>query len=257
MKRKIGANAPCPCGSGQTYESCCRGTKKVGGGSVRSGPMQMDMFPDVSKAVELQKERFRKHFGREPDSGENLYFDARSQEDADWRLIRDMLTVGLITSAFVFTYRQTGMMIFDSCRDRFPPEDLYLWDMSNWEYRSRLAAGEPDDMAPRKYTRGLSPACFAKDDDEVDGMPSPDALNAEAMEFMMSRRMKEAATRPELVYAFEKTGRIVTEANRQYLSDEDLEEWNAAIGEYFVRKEAGELDDEITPEDFEPESPRG
>jgi hypothetical protein len=39
--------------------------------------------------------------------------------------------------------------------------------------------------------------------------------------------------RPELLYAMEKTGRIVTERNKHLLSREEMAEWNAAIDEYF------------------------
>jgi hypothetical protein len=45
--------------------------------------------------------------------------------------------------------------------------------------------------------------------------------------------MERAGTRPEIIYAYKKTGRVVTEENSKQLSKEDLDEWNAAIAEYF------------------------
>jgi integrase len=45
---------------------------------------------------------------------------------------------------------------------------------------------------------------------------------------------------PALVYAMRKTGRIVTTRNRQFLSDEELEEWNNAIDEYHEKMDRGE-----------------
>ena len=41
-----------------------------------------------------------------------------------------------------------------------------------------------------------------------------------------------AGTPPDIVYAAQKTGRIVTVDNQHLLSDEELAEWNAAIEEY-------------------------
>jgi hypothetical protein len=35
-----------------------------------------------------------------------------------------------------------------------------------------------------------------------------------------------------LVYAMNKTGRIVTEQNMRFLTDADLQEWNDAVDEY-------------------------
>jgi hypothetical protein len=43
-----------------------------------------------------------------------------------------------------------------------------------------------------------------------------------------------AGIRPEIIYAMKKTGRMVTEANRRLLADEDLQEWQDAINEYFA-----------------------
>jgi DNA-binding transcriptional regulator YhcF (GntR family) len=51
----------------------------------------------------------------------------------------------------------------------------------------------------------------------------------------------KAAVRPELIYAMRKTGRIVTESNQQLLTDDELQEWQDAIEEYFalVEKQEG------------------
>ena len=40
--------------------------------------------------------------------------------------------------------------------------------------------------------------------------------------------------RPELIYAMRKAGRIVTESNQHLLTDEELQEWQDAIGEYLA-----------------------
>ena len=58
-------------------------------------------------------------------------------------------------------------------------------------------------------------------------MPHPEHL-----EHMMVEDMKKAGLDPAIIYAYEKTGRLVTEENQKLLSDADLDEWNAAIEEY-------------------------
>jgi hypothetical protein len=58
-------------------------------------------------------------------------------------------------------------------------------------------------------------------------MPHPEHL-----EHMMVEDMKKAGINPAIIYAFEKTGRLVTEDNQNLLSNADLDEWQTAIEEY-------------------------
>jgi hypothetical protein len=58
-------------------------------------------------------------------------------------------------------------------------------------------------------------------------MPHP-----EHVEHLTVEAMKEAGIDPAIIFAYEKTGRLVTESNQNLLSDADLDEWQAAIEEY-------------------------
>ena len=44
--------------------------------------------------------------------------------------------------------------------------------------------------------------------------------------------MRAAGVRPALIYAYERTGLIVTRENRALMSAADLDEWEDAIAEY-------------------------
>jgi hypothetical protein len=46
---------------------------------------------------------------------------------------------------------------------------------------------------------------------------------------------------PAIVYAMNKTGRIVTEGNLKFLTDAELQEWNDAVNEYRQKIESGEI----------------
>jgi hypothetical protein len=65
------------------------------------------------------------------------------------------------------------------------------------------------------------------DDQIFFDMPHPEHL-----EHMMVEDMKAAGIDPAIIYAYEKTGRLVTEENQNLLSDADLDEWDEAIEEY-------------------------
>lgn len=54
----------------------------------------------------------------------------------------------------------------------------------------------------------------------------------EHVEHEMVEAMKAAGLDPSLIYAYEKTGLLLTEQNQHLLSDQDLQEWQDAIDEY-------------------------
>ena len=62
----------------------------------------------------------------------------------------------------------------------------------------------------------------------------------EHAEHFMVQAMKKAGLNPAIVYAFEKTGLLVTEENQNLLSKKDIAEWEAAIWEYEARQEEDE-----------------
>jgi len=47
--------------------------------------------------------------------------------------------------------------------------------------------------------------------------------------------MEKAGIRPELIYAFSKTGFLLTEENRNLMPDSQVQEWEDAIDEYFEK----------------------
>jgi len=53
---------------------------------------------------------------------------------------------------------------------------------------------------------------------------------------MMVDIMREAGSDPAFIYAFKKTGRIVTSWNKDKLTDDELLEWQEAVEEYHARK---------------------
>ena len=44
--------------------------------------------------------------------------------------------------------------------------------------------------------------------------------------------MEQAGVAPQVIYAFRKTGRIITEENAKFVPAAALEAWQHAIGEY-------------------------
>jgi hypothetical protein len=72
----------------------------------------------------------------------------------------------------------------------------------------------------------------------------------EHVEHYMVEAMKKVGLDPAMIYAFEKTGLLVTEQNQHLLSEKDLAEWAAAIDEYEARQENEELPEDEADEWF-------
>ena len=70
------------------------------------------------------------------------------------------------------------------------------------------------------------PVFFDPDADE------PRPLNIDAAFDELAAIAGEVGVSPQLIYAKKKTGRIVTENNKQFLTPAELKEWNDAIEEY-------------------------
>ena len=75
-----------------------------------------------------------------------------------------------------------------------------------------------------------------------DELVFPEVPHQEVLEHEIVSAMKLAGVEPAIIYAYEKTGRILTTENLHLISDEDLTEWNVAIDEYEGRTAAGEAD---------------
>ena len=71
-----------------------------------------------------------------------------------------------------------------------------------------------------------------------------DAPSLEHVEHYMVEAMKKAGLDPAIIYAFEKTGLLVTEENQHLLPEKDLAEWEAAIDEYEAHQGSEELPEE-------------
>ena len=63
---------------------------------------------------------------------------------------------------------------------------------------------------------------------------TPQPLIDEAVDQHMLEAMHKAGTHPALIYAYQKTGRIVTQANQRYLSPADRQAWQDAIAEWYA-----------------------
>jgi hypothetical protein len=60
----------------------------------------------------------------------------------------------------------------------------------------------------------------------------PRPMVVEAIEHKMLEALHKAGVRPAMIYAFQKTGRLVTEKNRKKLTKAELKEWTDAVDEW-------------------------
>lgn len=66
----------------------------------------------------------------------------------------------------------------------------------------------------------------------------PQPMIDEAVDRQLLEAMHKAGIHPALIYAYQKTGRIVTQANQKFLSPEDQQAWQDAIDEWYATHES-------------------
>jgi len=110
--------------------------------------------------------------------------------------------------------------------------------------RMPLYAEAPDAIAcqfeafRKKFGRDPGP------DDPIFFDPNakePVPLNPHQYEQDMIETMAQAGVNPAFIYAFKRTGRIVTESNKHRLTEKELRRWNDAITEYEHKVDSGKM----------------
>jgi hypothetical protein len=103
------------------------------------------------------------------------------------------------------------------------------------EHQMQEAIGSQLRLFREKFGREPGPddPVFFDPDSDTPQVCGPEA--ADRVEDRMIEAMSAAGIRPEVIYAFRKTGRIVTEDNWRLLSEADRKEWTDAVKEYFTR----------------------
>ena len=123
-------------------------------------------------------------------------------------------------------------------------EHVRRMSMARDSNRMPLPAETPDAIAcqleafRKKFGRDPGP------DDPIFFDPDatePVPLNPQQYEQDMIETMAQAGVNPAFIYAFKRTGRIVTESNKHRFSEKELRRWNDAISEYEHEVDSGKV----------------
>ncbi len=136
-KNKLSADAPCPCGSGKKYGSCCwdKGFEWLegeGGTIYKSTPMSQE----VKEVLEnLRREFIAKH-GREPGPDDPLFPDLPHPEHLEAMMVEDLQAAGM-DPAFIYAFEKTGLLVTEQNQHLISDEDLAEWDAAIEEYERK------------------------------------------------------------------------------------------------------------------------
>jgi hypothetical protein len=144
-RKEYPRSAPCPCGSGKTYELCClaKGIVYVqaeDGEVAKSVPVDAE----VREALDEQRRRFVEEFGREPGPDDKVFFDAPPLEHFEAEIVKAMEAAG-VNPAVIYAYQRTGLIVSEKNQHLIPDADLVEWQAGIEEY-SRLHEDDGDDL---------------------------------------------------------------------------------------------------------------
>lgn len=136
-RKKLSRNALCPCGSGKKYGRCCHGKDfeylvDEDGTIFKSIPMNDEM----TEVINEQKRKFTEKFGREPRSGDNLFFDMPSLEHAEHFMVEAMKQAGL-DPAIIYAFEKTGLLVTEANEHLISDKDRADWGAAVMEYRRK------------------------------------------------------------------------------------------------------------------------
>ena len=144
-RKKLSRNARCPCGSGKKYGRCCFGKDfeylvDDDGTIFKSIPMSDEMGEIIAE----QKQRFIAKFGREPRSGENLFFDMPPVEHAEHFIVEGMKKAGL-DPAIIYAFEKTGLLVTEANEHLISDIDRAAWEAAVLEYRAKHGDESEED----------------------------------------------------------------------------------------------------------------
>ncbi|MPZ93112.1 MAG: hypothetical protein GEU68_16115 [Actinobacteria bacterium] len=150
--REVGANV---CATVAPYNAGVAGSnpsppRRKGGRPPRPSN-QVELDPEVVKALERQRQAFRAKFGRDPGPTDPVFFDPNADEPTPIdpeRFERDMIEVmsrAGIDPALMYATNKTGLKVTEMNQYLLSDEDLAEWQEATEEYHEleeRLGAGE-------------------------------------------------------------------------------------------------------------------
>jgi hypothetical protein len=136
-RHRLSRNAPCPCGSGKKYKSCCWNKGFTWVADEQDHLLREVPLPaDAPALLEAQRQQFRERHGRDPGPDDRLFGDAPPLEAVEHHLAEAMRRAG-IDPALVYAFEQTGLLVTEDNQHLIPEQDLHAWQAAIDRYHSQ------------------------------------------------------------------------------------------------------------------------
>jgi hypothetical protein len=199
--------------------------------------------PLTMRALEIfnnRRDLFEKKFGREFGAGDLIFFDPEQStpqrikhtEPASlWQeLLAGMEEAG-ISEAVRYATRRTGRVNIETHqRDLVAAESVGEWDTAIAEFEQQRVK-EQTSRKSKRHPRPL-PMKLNKKGEKADAPQYRKEAEVSAEFDEILDRAQAEGVDPAKIYASRKTRRLVTDHNLKFLTQEEIDEWNAAIAEY-------------------------
>ena len=91
------------------------------------------MDDDLLAALQEQRQRFREHFGRDPEPEDKIFWDAPEPEHLEAELVSKMREIG-VHPRLIYAFEKVGRLVTEDNRHLIPIRDLEMWEAACDEY---------------------------------------------------------------------------------------------------------------------------
>jgi hypothetical protein len=136
--RKLGRNAPCPCGSGKKYKNCCWG-KDFDWVINDKGEIQREIpidDPEMMAALDEMRAEFRREHGRDLEPNDFLFGDIEGESEIE-KMMTDIMERAGCDPAFIYAFKKTGRIVTTWNKNKLTDVELWGWQQAVEEYHAR------------------------------------------------------------------------------------------------------------------------
>lgn len=155
MKKKVGRNSPCPCGSEKKYKHCCI-DKEFDWLEDKEGNITraIKINNETANFFKKQEEYFKEVFGRKPAEEDPVFFQQYNEpiEIMNETIVSYMKEAG-IEPAIIYAFKKTGRILTEKNKSNLTNAEIQEWEnaINEYEENKKLSSDSKSSSIELSY----------------------------------------------------------------------------------------------------------